>query len=157
MYSKDDLLSKDMPELLGIANDLDADFKSDDSKDTIIYAILDKQGEIEGKNSTAASSKRKRVRIVKKDTDRVYSVSGKEGENFDLKKSKPVQEPLPLFADEPPVAEVAEPVAAPKKRGRKSKAEKEAIEAAARAAEAAARAVELLTSIVGEIDIFVET
>ena len=78
-----------MPELLGIANDLGADYKSNDDKDTIIYAILDKQGEIEGKNSTAASSKRKRVRIVKKDTDRVYSVNGKEGENFDLKKSKP--------------------------------------------------------------------
>ena len=148
MYSKDDLLSKDMPELLGIANDLDADFKSDDSKDTIIYAILDKQGEIEGKNSTAASSKRKRVRIVKKDTDRVYSVSGKEGENFDLKKNKPATEPLPLFAEELPVAE---PVAAPKKRGRKSKAEKEAMEAAARAAEAAARAVEESANAVEEV------
>ena len=139
MYSKDDLLSKDMPELLGIANDLGADYKSNDDKDTIIYAILDKQGEIEGKNSTAASSKRKRVRIVKKDTDRVYSVNGKEGENFDLKKSKPATEPLPLFADELPAAE---PVAAPKKRGRKTKAEKEAMEAAAKAAEEATRAAE---------------
>ena len=137
MYSKDDLLSKDMPELLGIADNLGADYKSSDDKDTIIYAILDKQGEIEGKNSTAAPSKRKRTRIVKKDTDHVYSVSGKEGENFDLKKNKPTAEPLPLFADELPAVE---PAAAPKKRGRKSKAEKEAEEAARAAAEAAAAA-----------------
>ena len=139
MYSKDDLLSKDMPELLGIADNLGADYKSSDDKDTIIYAILDKQGEIEGKNSTAAPSKRKRTRIVKKDTDHVYSVSGKEGENFDLKKNKPTAEPLPLFADELPAVE---PAAAPKKRGRKSKAEKEAEEAARAAAEAAAAAAE---------------
>ena len=137
MYSKDVLLSKDMPELLGIADNLGADYKSSDDKDTIIYAILDKQGEIEGKNSTAAPSKRKRTRIVKKDTDHVYSVSGKDGENFDLKKNKPTAEPLPLFADELPAVE---PAAAPKKRGRKSKAEKEAEEAARAAAEAAAAA-----------------
>ena len=32
--------------------------------------------------------KRKRVRIAKKDTDRVYTVNGREGENFDVKKNK---------------------------------------------------------------------
>ncbi|MBO4820516.1 MAG: transcription termination factor Rho [Prevotella sp.] len=147
MYSKDDLLSKGIPELVGIANELGAEYKSNDSQETLIYSILDKQAEIEGMKSSAAT-KRKRVRIVKKDTDRVYTVNGKEGENFDLKKNKPAEQPLPLFTDEPPVVaqetvtppEEAKP--APKKRGRKSKAEKEAMEAAARAAEEAARAAE---------------
>ena len=144
MYSKDDLLSKGIPELVGIANELGAEYKSNDSQETLIYSILDKQAEIEGMKSSAAT-KRKRVRIVKKDTDRVYTVNGKEGENFDLKKNKPAEQPLPLFADEPPTIpqEAAtppeEPKPAPKKRGRKSKAEKEAMEAAARAAEEAAK------------------
>jgi len=144
MYSKDDLLSKGIPELVGIANELGAEYKSNDSQETLIYSILDKQAEIEGMKSSAAT-KRKRVRIVKKDTDRVYTVNGKEGENFDLKKNKPAEQPLPLFTDEPPVVPQEavtppeEPKPAPKKRGRKSKAEKEAMEAEARAAEEAAR------------------
>ena len=153
MYSKDDLLSKDIPELLDIAASIGADTKSDD-RDTLIYAILDRQADVEG-SKNPATTKRKRVRIAKKDTDHVYSVSGKEGENFDLKKSKPAAEPLPLFPDEPipaapaevpaapaePAAEEA-PVKVPAKRGRKSKAEKEALAAAAKAAEEAAKAAE---------------
>ncbi|MBR6978297.1 MAG: transcription termination factor Rho [Prevotella sp.] len=147
MYSKDDLLSKGIPELVGIANELGAEYKSNDSQETLIYSILDKQAEIEGMKSSAAT-KRKRVRIVKKDTDRVYTVNGKDGENFDLKKNKPAEQSLPLFTDEPPivpqetVTPQEEPKPAPKKRGRKSKAEKEAMEAAARAAEEAARKAE---------------
>ena len=77
----------------------------------------------------------------------MYSVNGKDGENFDIKKNKVSAEPLPLFKDEMfPEAEPAkapEPQAevepAPKKRGRKSKAEKEALAAAAAAAEEEAR------------------
>ena len=153
MYSKDDLLSKDIPELLDIAASIGADTKSD-NRDTLIYAILDRQADVEG-SKNPATTKRKRVRIAKKDTDHVYSVSGKEGENFDLKKSKPAAEPLPLFPDEPipaapvetpaaPAAPAAEeaPVKVPAKRGRKSKAEKEALAAAAKAAEEAAKAAE---------------
>ena len=149
MYSKDDLLSKDIPELLDIAASIGADTKSND-RDLLIYAILDRQADVEGSNHPA-TTKRKRVRIAKKDTDHVYSVSGKEGENFDLKKSK-ATEPLPLFPDEeistvateepaPVVEEV--PVKVPAKRGRKSKAEKEALAAAeAAAAEEAAKVEE---------------
>ena len=111
MYSKDDLLSKDIPELLDIAASIGADTKSDD-RDTLIYAILDRQADVEG-SKNPATTKRKRVRIAKKDTDHVYSVSGKEGENFDLKKSKPATEPLPLFPDEPIPAAPAEVREAP--------------------------------------------
>ena len=133
MYSKDDLLSKDANELIGIAENLGASFKSSDSNETIIYAILDKQAELESSKAPAAA-KRKRTRIVKKETDKVYSVNGKEGENFDMKKNKNQQEPLPLFKDELPeqIVEPEQPVVeevkpAPKKRGRKSKAELQAI------------------------------
>lgn len=147
MYSKDDLLSKDIAELVGIADQLGADHKSSDDQETIIYSILDRQAVVEG-SKNSATPKRKRTRIAKKETDRVYSVNGKDGENFDAKKNKmAVSEPLPLFKDdlseastskEEPSAPVPEPVAAPapapKKRGRKSKAEKEAIAAAERAA-----------------------
>lgn len=135
MYSKDDLLSKDIPELLDIAEALNADFKSDDDKETIIYAILDRQAVVEG-SKNPATTKRKRVRITKKDTDHVYSVSGKEGENYDLKKSKPAIELPSLFSDLPelPAEEIPEEAPAkpaPAKRGRKSKAEKEALAAQA--------------------------
>ena len=128
MYSKDDLLSKDIPELVDIAEKLGADYHSDDKQETLIYSILDKQAIVEG-NKNTATTKRKRVRITKKDTDHVYTVSGKDGENLDLKKNKPVQEPLPLFSDmpaEPEQAEVKVEVEKPK-RGRKPKAEKEAV------------------------------
>ena len=84
MYSKDELLSKDISELEEIAEKVGAKIKSGETQEEIIYSILDKQAEIEG-NKNPLGTKRRRVRIVKKDTDRVYSVNGKEGENFDLK------------------------------------------------------------------------
>lgn len=87
MYSKDELLSKDVAELESIAGQLGAKIKSGDSQEDIVYSILDKQAEVEG-SKNPLGTKRRRVRIVKKDTDRVYSVNGKEGENFDLKKTK---------------------------------------------------------------------
>lgn len=160
MLSKEDLLAKDIPELESIAQELGAEYKSSDDKETIIYAILDRQAI--AAVSKGASTKRKRTRIAKKDTDRVYSVNGKEGENFDAKKKKPSADPVPsLFKDEvteqeqpeaqeAPAVEAVEPQSeapaekpAPKKRGRKSKAELAAIaaeEEARRQAELAAAA-----------------
>ena len=100
MYSKDELLSKNIAELEEIAEQTGVKIKSGDSQEDIIYSILDKQAEVEG-NKNPLGTKRRRVRIVKKDTDRVYSVNGKEGENFDLKKNKvPVEAPS-LFNDAP--------------------------------------------------------
>ncbi|MBQ2107402.1 MAG: transcription termination factor Rho, partial [Bacteroidales bacterium] len=116
----------------------------------IVYDIIEAQA-IDYASKNPMGTKRKRTRITKKDTDRVYSVNGKDGENFDLKKNKTTAEPVPLFKDLPektePVAEpdpveeipAEEPVKpAPKKRGRKSKAELAAIaEAEAKAKEEA--------------------
>ena len=100
MYSKEELLSKNITELQDFAEQIGAKIKSGDSQEDIIYSILDKQAEVEG-NKNPLGTKRRRVRIVKKDTDRVYSVNGKEGENFDLKKNKvPVEAPS-LFNDLP--------------------------------------------------------
>ena len=101
MYSKDELLSKNIAELEEIAEQNGIKVKSSDSQEDIIYSILDKQAEVEG-NKNPLGTKRRRVRIVKKDTDRVYSVNGKEGENFDLKKNKVQAEAAPsLFNDAP--------------------------------------------------------
>ena len=101
MYSKDELLSKNIAELEEIAEQDGIKVKSSDSQEDIIYSILDKQAEVEG-NKNPLGTKRRRVRIVKKDTDRVYSVNGKEGENFDLKKNKVQAEAAPsLFNDAP--------------------------------------------------------
>ena len=103
MYSKDELLSKDISELEEIAEKVGAKIKSGETQEEIIYSILDKQAEVEG-NKNPLGTKRRRVRIVKKDTDRVYSVNGKEGENFDLKKNKVQNEIPPLFNDMPVAA-----------------------------------------------------
>ena len=96
MYSKDELLSKGIAELEGIATQLGADFPADATQEDITYAILDKQAIDEG-NKNPLGAKRRRVRIAKKDTDRVYTVNGKEGENFDLQKNKTAAEQQPRF------------------------------------------------------------
>lgn len=101
MFSKDELLSKSMNELEDIANDMGAIYDTKSSQEDIIYSILDKQATDEG-NKNPLGAKRKRTRIVKKDTDRVYSVKGKDGENFDTKKKKTTgnaQTALQLFQD----------------------------------------------------------
>ncbi len=100
MYSKDELLSKDIAELESIAQELGLTINPSENQEDIIYSILDKQAEVES-NKAPLGAKRRRVRIVKKDTDRVYSVNGKEGENFDLKKNKVSAEIPSLFNDEP--------------------------------------------------------
>ena len=154
MYKKEELEAMEIPQLMGIAADLGVKVTPKDELQDVIYAILDKAAE----NSAAGISdqpKRKRTRISKKDTDRVYTVNGQEGENFDVKNGvgMPKNQPMPLFKEgevpESPEAQATAPEEgkqeaapepekpAPKKRGRKSKAEKEAIEAAKRAAEEA--------------------
>ena len=165
MYKKEELEAMEIPQLMGIAADLGVKVTPKDELQDVIYAILDKAAE----NSAAGISeqpKRKRTRISKKDTDRVYTVNGQEGENFDVKNGvgMPKNQPMPLFNDEAPLssptlggspdASEASPNGgklegapepekpAPKKRGRKSKAEKEAIEAAKRAAEEAQKQAE---------------
>lgn len=133
MFSKEELLEKDIPELESIAKDLEAEYKKTDDKESIIYAILDRQAMNAGASHPLGTTKRKRTRIAKKDPDKVYTVHGKEGENFDLQKNKPQGVPQQsLFKDmpdeQPVVKEEAAPVTeeeAPKKRGRKKKEETE--------------------------------
>lgn len=131
MYSKDELLSKDASELEDIATNLGADYKTDFSQEDMIYAILDKQAEEEG-NKNPLVAKRKRTRIAKKDTDRIYTVKGKDGENLDLKKKNmTTTDTKPLFKnieEEPSPEEILAKM--PKHRGRKSKKELELIAAA---------------------------
>ena len=133
MFSKEELLEKDIPELESIAKDLEAEYKKTDDKESIIYAILDRQAMNAGASHPLGTTKRKRTRIAKKDPDKVYTVHGKEGENFDLQKNKPQGVPQQsLFKDmpdeQPAVKEEAAPITeeeAPKKRGRKKKEETE--------------------------------
>ncbi len=165
MYSIDELNAKNVAQLKDIAKEIGAKIKSNDNKKTIVYAILDTQAETPVLN--AAAPKRKRVRIAKKE-DKVYSVKGKDGENYDVMKNQvkgPVSTDTPLFKEplqqDEPIAETEAPQtaagqAAPeaevpadtsaetaqsdvepamlkpiaKHRGRKSKAELEAIAAA---------------------------
>ena len=149
MYNIEELSSKSLPELEEIAKELSVSIDSNANQQDIIYALLDEQAKLSAKSPQPAA-KRKRTRIVKKDTDRVYSVSGKEGENFDLKKNRSGNEPMPLFKELPadaetvedvnetsPVPEAIEQQPAPKKTGRKTKKETvKEVEDAAEAVEA---------------------
>ena len=150
MYSKDELTAKSVVQLKDIAKEIGAKIKSGDNKETIIYTILDAQAE----QPSTAGSKRKRTRIASKKEDRVYSVHGTEGENYDVQKNQALgpnggdtsvknnNEPevkTPLAEEGniefSPAVEAdinVDHVLAsfPKHRGRKSKAELEAIAAA---------------------------
>ena len=143
MYTKDELAKLPIPELMEIANELGVKVSQDDELETVIYAILDKAAEDSAAGKTAP--KRKRTRIAK-DTSKVYTVKGSDGEKLDAKAVKPEKKKSldSLFAEQE-AAEAAEAAAveqtaedtkpeeekpAPKKRGRKSKKELEEIAAA---------------------------
>ncbi len=159
MYKKEELERLSIPELMEIASELGVKVSQNDELESVIYAILDKAAE----NSAAGlpAAKRKRTRIAKKDTNKIYTVNGSDGENLDTQNQKKKAEKKPtldsLFAEQdaeqaatdntqeetaakettaPEAAQEAEKPA-PKKRGRKSKKELEEI-AAAEAAKAAA-------------------
>lgn len=146
MLSKEELLEKEVSELEAIAQSTGAVYSPGDDKDKLVYAILDRQAEEAG-TAHPLESKRKRTRIARKDTDRVYSVHGEEGENFDVQKNKNTATSQPsLFKELPETKEdkteekSPEEILAsiPKHRGRKSKAELEAIAAAEAAIKAKA-------------------
>jgi transcription termination factor Rho len=166
MYTKEELEKLSIPELMEIASEVGVKVSQNDELESVIYAILDKAAE----NSAAgvSTTKRKRTRIAKKD-DKVYTVSGSEGENLDAKpakKKKAEKKPTidSLFAEQEAAeqaakaaaeqeqseetAEIATPHSdqgsekpAPKKRGRKSKKELEAIAAEQAANQEAQEAV----------------
>ena len=166
MHKKTDLEAMSQDELQNIASELGLSARKDEDKMDLIYRIIDEESiQSAAQKTPQPKAPRKRVRIAKKETDRVYSASQGNGENFDLKKkanaaenkteeskteeipaatvspARKEEEAEPTFsfaADVVPVSAKDEKAsektaAAPKKRGRKSKAEKEALEAAARA------------------------
>lgn len=166
MYSKEELQAKSVVQLKDIAKELGVKVKKSDNKETIVYAILDAQAE---QPAPEAAPKRKRTRIATKKEDRVYSVHGNEGENFDVQKNQvlgpnggetapqamsetapapaveeeirfsPAEQSLQSAAQKQNLNQSGEDIEAqvlanfPKHRGRRSKAELEAI-AEARAA-----------------------
>lgn len=163
MYSIDELSAKNIAELQEIAREAGIDFNDETGAQDLIYAILDKQADIEG-SKNPLGPKRRRTRIVKKDTDRVYTVNGKEGENFDLKKNKTNEEDVPqttLFKENTDMTNNTNELsleeqlmAIPKHRGRKSKRELEllsAIEESRRLKENAPEVTED-TTIANEMD-----
>lgn len=131
MYSKEELSANSVVQLKDIAKQIGVKIKSGDNKETIINTIFNAQTE----DSTLAATKRKRTRIVSSKEDRVYSVNGIDGENFDVQKHQ-VTGPTENNAKEGDhMEETNDPMTAfPKHRGRKSKAELEAIAAAKAAA-----------------------
>ena len=94
MYSKEELLAKNTSELEDIARQLGMEPDQNAPKEKVVYDILDKQAyDSSHANATAtATGKRKRIRIMAPETDYVYSVNGKNGENLDVKRNKKVVE-----------------------------------------------------------------
>jgi transcription termination factor Rho len=140
MYSKEELLSKSNSILEEIAHELDIEPQDYSDQEQLIYAILDRQAVNESSLNFNTAAKHKRTRIVKKDTDHVYSVNGRDGENLDSKSAKNASAALPLFKTPQPnttpsnaeapgqktIEELeAELAALPKHRGPKTKQEKE--------------------------------
>ena len=110
MLTKEELLSLDISKLMELAGNYGIVLKDGDQKEGIIYAILDKAAEDEASNNaTPDTPKRKRTRIVKKDTDKVYTVTGSEGDNLDFKGKRGDKEDGAASASVK--AKAAEPVA----------------------------------------------
>ena len=179
MYSKEELQAKSVVQLKDIAKELGVKVKSGDKKEAVVYAILDAQAE---QPASDAAPKRKRTRIATKKEDRVYSVHGNEGENFDVQKNQvlgpnggeaapqamnetapapaveeeiqfsPAEQSLQSAAQKQVLNQSGEDIESqvlanfPKHRGRRSKAELEAI------AEARAAAIRKHQAVKAEIE-----
>ena len=134
MYTKEELEAMEIPQLMGIANELGVSVSQDSALEDVVYAIIDKAAENSAAGQSDDAPKRKRTRIAKKDTNKVYTVKGKDGENLDTKSNRTKKAETPsLFSDEPLPAATTEEVVTtepeentPKRRGRKPKAVVEA-------------------------------
>lgn len=161
MHKKSDLESMSQEALMDIAKELGIQTPNEEDRMGLIYQIIDEESiQSASQKTTTPKTPRKRIKVVKKETDRVYSASQGNGENFDIKKKEAnrnnreetpataennaagtaatAQGNLPAVTTETPDAAQPAATPAPKKRGRKSKAEKAAMEAAAEAAKDAA-------------------
>lgn len=164
MHKKTELETMTQEELVNIANNLGLSAHTEDDHMELIYKIIDEESiQSASQKTTKEKSTRKRVKITKKESDRVYSASQGNGENYDLKKKdnnktkdnsnelpfenmetssikiesdKSVEEPITNNIAESPInvqEEIVKP--APKKRGRKSNAEKAALQSQNQASE----------------------
>lgn len=97
MLSKEELLSKSISELEDIAHNLAINPQHFSDTEQLIYGILDKQAENEGSQNPLTETKHKRTRITRKEPDHVYSVKGKDGENFDSKNARNANSQPKLF------------------------------------------------------------
>ena len=131
MYTKEELEAMEIPQLMGIASELGVTVSQDSALEDVVYAIIDKAAENSAAGQSEDAPKRKRTRIAKKDTSKVYTVKGKEGENLDSKSNRTKKAETPsLFSDEPLPAASTEGETStpepeektPKRRGRKPKA-----------------------------------
>ncbi len=171
MHKKSELEAMSHEELSDIAKDLGIT-KPNEDKLGLIYQIIDEESILSAsQKANTIKTPRKRIKISKKEPDRVYSASQGNGENFDIKK-KEAQAPESVvdnnIAPTIPLTEKVEDLItkeekhtegqtdvevsdkpAPKKRGRKSKAEKAALEAAAQQ-EAENKPDENQTSVIPE-------
>lgn len=145
MYTKEELEAMSIPQLLGIANKVGVGISSDDDHQSIVYSILDKMAE-DSAVSASSEPKRKRTRIVKKETEKVRSVKVNESDKSETRdkstarqqnifKDVPDEKPADDLNTTQTPTDVDQTKPTPKKRGRKPKAVKEAEEAARRAAE----------------------
>ena len=146
MHKKSELEAMTREELEHIATQLGITSTEGKEPMDLIYQIIDEESiQSAAQKDAAPKTPRKRVKMAKKETDKVYSASQGNGENFDLKKknnntqdNKPTKDNNamsnePIATDVAP-EEAAQPQAgapemneekpAPKKRGRKPKSEK---------------------------------
>ena len=118
MFNKEELMSKDISELVEIARSFNIEPETIGSTEEAIDQILALQENAE----TQEPAKRTRKRVIKKDTtDHVYSVNGIDGENLDTKAAKRKAKASTEIFSTPLTNDAASPF--PKHRGRKSKAE----------------------------------
>ena len=118
MFNREELMSKDISELVEIARSFNIEPETIGSTEEAIDQILALQENAEKQEP----AKRTRKRVIKKDTtDHVYSVNGIDGENLDTKAAKRKAKASTEIFSTPLSDDAASPF--PKHRGRKSKAE----------------------------------
>ena len=71
MYTKEELESMEIPELMGIAKQLGVEVSQNSELSDVIYAIIDKAAESAASAQSGETTKRKRTRITKKDSNKV--------------------------------------------------------------------------------------
>ncbi len=141
--TKEQLLNMTDEELKAIAEQINIEYKDEQDRNDVIYKILDTQAENTAKESSSASTAKRRTRIVKRnEADHVFttdlsSVQKADKQSADAttqdSKSTEIKDATNATADNIVV------VLPKRKRGRPSKADIAAREAAVKAAELAAQ------------------